>query len=648
MPSTRSFCTPGGRAGPSARDALRRAILLASAVLATAGAFPFTARAAPSATRLEHEGLAVECSVLPAAASGAAPRAGETARIRFTITDTTTGQPFTRLAPAAWLSRHDGGGATPRTCAEKIREFLGGSIFAKADADLNTFRVLALNDDATITVVDPLFGFGGTKLLSLVPLASPGADWVLSPDSARLFVTQPEAGRVAVVDTATWLVSANLAVPGAPGRAALQPDGHYLWIAREDGVAVITATAATPSVVANLDTGAGPHEIVFSADNRQAFVSNAAARTLSVIDIPRLQKIRDIPLDARPGAIAYSRLSEAVYLADADKGDILVVDAAKHGLAARVSAPPGIARLRFAPGDRFCFALNPAADRVHILDAATNRLVQSAAVEGGPEQVAFSGDMAFVRRRATPLVALMPLKEIGGEGRLVAVGEFPGGEAPFGEATALADSLMAAPGKSSVIVANPADKAIYFYMVGMAAPMGNFGNYNRVPRAVMVLDRSLREVEPGVYETAVTLPAAGAYDTVFFLNSPRIAHCFRTDIPENPALAAASPGARLNLAPISPARLTVGEKSRVSFRLSGVASGPAPADLSFRVMLAPGVWNRRRPAEYTADGAASFEFTPPEPGMYYVYAEAPSAGLTAKHAPVLILEASAASASSTP
>ena len=632
---------------PAAPLALRRVALLASAVLATAGAF-LRAESAPSATRLEHEGLAVECAVLPPDASQTAPRAGEPARIRFTITDTTTGEPFTRLGPAAWLSRHGGGGATPRTCSEKIREFLGGSIFAKADADLNTFRVLALNDDATITVVDPLFGFGGTKLLALVPLASPGADWALSADSARLFVTQPEAGRVAVVDTATWLVTANLAVSGSPGRAALQPDGHYLWVAREGGVAVITATSDSPAVVANLDTGAGPHDIVFSADSRWAFVSNAAAQNLSLIDIRQLKKTRDIPLEGRPAALAYSRLGDAVYVADADKGEILVVDAAKHAIAARIATPPGVSHLRFAPGDRFCFALNPAADRVHILDAATNRLVQSAAVEGGPEQVAFSGDMAFVRRRATPLVAMMPLKEIGREGQLVAVGEFPGGEAPFGARTSLADSLMTAPGKSSVVVANPTDKAIYYYMVGMAAPMGNFGNYNRVPRAVMVVDRSLREVSPGVYETAVTLPAAGAYDTVFFLNSPRIAHCFRIEIPENPALASTAPGTRLNLAPISPARLVAGEKARVAFRLSGAAPGPAPADLSFRIMLAPGVWNRRRSAEYASDGTASFEFTPPEPGIYYVYAEAPSAGLSAKQAPVLILEATSPGTTATP
>ena len=34
-----------------------------------------------------------------------------------------------------------------------------------------------------------------------------------------------------------------------------------------------------------------------------------------------------------------------------------------------------------------------------------------------------------------------------------------------------------------MIVANPADKMIYYYTEGMAAPMGSFQNYRRVPES---------------------------------------------------------------------------------------------------------------------------------------------------------------------
>ena len=47
-----------------------------------------------------------------------------------------------------------------------------------------------MNEDATLTVVDPLLGFGGSKLLALVPLAAVAEDWALTLDQTRLFVAQ--------------------------------------------------------------------------------------------------------------------------------------------------------------------------------------------------------------------------------------------------------------------------------------------------------------------------------------------------------------------------------------------------------------------------------------------------------------------------
>ncbi len=85
-----------------------------------------------------------------------------------------------------------------------------------------------------------------------------------------------------------------------------------------------------------------------------------------------------------------------------------------------------------------------------------------------------------------------------------------------------------------MLVANPADRVIYYYSEGMAAPMGSFQNYRRNPRALMVVDRSLREVTSGVYSTTTKLPKSGIYDVAFLLDSPRITHCFNAEAKPNP------------------------------------------------------------------------------------------------------------------
>ncbi len=600
---------------------------------------------APAPQRFVRDGVAVEFALAPAdAAKPTPPMAGAASRVRFTITDTTTGKPLTRLHPAAWLSRRvAASGAQPHTCAQKVQELLGGSIFSKADLDLNSFQVLTLNDDATLTVVDPLFGFGGTKLLALIALPGVGADWTLTTDGKKIFVAVPTANKVAVVDTATWKISALLEAGDAPSRITVQPDGHYTWVATDTGITVI-ATDRT-EVVARIALGRGSHEIVFSADSRWTFATNAADQTLSVIDIHSLKKTKDVPLGCAPAGAAYSQASQAVYLTDEAGGKIVVFDAVKHKIVARIAAEPGVAELKFAPGDRFGLVANPTHDLVLIFDAATNRIVQRAKIDHGPEQFTFTSDLAFVRRRGTASVGMIPLKEIGREGQAVPVAEFTGGEAPFGPRTSPADGMAPAPGESAVVVANAVDKTIYYYMEGMAAPMGNFSNYGRQPRAVLVIDRSLREVAPGTYETAADLPAAGDYDAVFFLDSPRITHCFAATIQPNAAHPTIHPSNTARLEPLSPPelKLVAGQPAHVAFRLRGVGGAgepiAVPADLIVRTLLAPGIWNARFNPVFAADGTCAIEFTPPEPGLYYFYAESVSLGLAPSQAPCLILQA---------
>ena len=120
----------------------------------------------------------------------------------------------------------------------------------------------------------------------------------------------------------------------------------------------------------------------------------------------------------------------------------------------------------------------------------------------------------------------------------VDVVKFPGGQrtpASVNAFAASADAMVPAPEPGAMLFANPADKMIYYYSEGMAAPMGNFQNYRRVPRAVRIVDRSLREESAGVYTTTARLPKQGTYNVSMLLDSPRVVHCFEAYATSNPA-----------------------------------------------------------------------------------------------------------------
>lgn len=135
----------------------------------------------PTAQIYEHQGVRVAFELLPARgnASGAEMlREGQDALFRFTITDVSSGAGVVKTHPAAWLALQAKGEQRDALGAAKtIARFLRGDRFNRPMLDLNVFYALTMNDDATVTVVNPLFGFGNTKLLAMITLKSDAVDW---------------------------------------------------------------------------------------------------------------------------------------------------------------------------------------------------------------------------------------------------------------------------------------------------------------------------------------------------------------------------------------------------------------------------------------------------------------------------------------
>ena len=640
-----------------ARAAAAAAALLASFAVMAAGPVSGSAPAAGADGTLRwevsREGVAVQAAMEPleAPAEGSPFQEGASVRVSFRVTDEASGESYSGLYPAAWMDRVPSGvERETEECKTKAEAFLGGSLLAEPEVNLNVYYVLALNEDGTITVVDPLFGFGGTKLLALVFLESVGEDWALTADGGTLFVSMPASDRVAVVDTTTWKVARNLDVGGRPVEVALQGDGRYLWVGAEGeregfgGPGVTVVDAASLEEARHLATGPGPHRLAFSADGRWALVTAGGEGSVAVVDTATLEVVRRVALGGSPAGIAWSRAAGAAYVATRE-GAVVVVDPARDEPVARIAAEPGLGRIAFAPDGRLGFVVNPEADLVHILDAALDRIVQTADVERAPDQVVFSDELAYVRHAGSETVLMIPLDTVGEEGRPVPVVDFPGGQRAPGEGTlpSPADAIVQAPGATAVLVANPADGVIYFYKEGMAAPMGDFRNYGRQPRAVQVVDRSLKDRGRGAYETVVQLRRAGEYDLVFYLDTPTLVRCFPFRVAVNPAIERAARANRVDLELVEPApALTPGVAATVELRVRDPETGALREDLddlSALVFLAPGIWQRREALEARGEGRFAVTFTPPEEGLYYLFFQSQSVGMTFERSPSFILEA---------
>jgi len=595
-------------------------------------------------TRVTKNGVTVDFALVPAdapAQEGMRLREGDFAEVRFRIKDAATGQPIRGIAPAAWMDMGrviEGKGGEQRDCKDKVSLYLKGIVGIRPLVDLNAYYLVVMNQAASISIIDPVVSMtGSTSLYAQVFLKRPGEDWVKGKNGRRLFVSMPRANEVAAIDTETFKLVASIPAGESPTRVAVQPDGRYLWVGNDartsadSGVTVVDAEKLEREK--SIATGRGHHEIAFSGDDRWAFVSNRDEGTLSVVDVRKLKKVKDLATGPLPIAVASSSLSGAAYVADGKDGTIAVVDPNTLEIATRIQAKPGLGPLRFSPDGRWGFAVNTAENAVHVVDASVNKLVNTIPVPGKPYQVVFTRAFAYVRLLDSERVQMVNLALVG-EGKNPGTQSFVAGNVAPKQAGSLviADTITPANLEAAVFVTNPADSFTYYYMEGMNAPMGSFQGYGHRTAAATVVDRSVKEIEPGTYASRVRLPVAGKYDVALLLDNPKLLHCFFVEVDESPELHKGERPLQVEYLDM-PSRVEPGSSLSMRFKLVEPRTGKAHAgvkDASVLFFKAPEGSKERAAVRESAPGVYEAEIPLPAAGAYYLYVGAPSLGL--KHA----------------
>ncbi len=310
-------------------SALALALSLAAA-LSAGDAGADAAVPAAGTGRVVRDGVVVDFSIRPSGAGRSAPLVeGEYAEVRFRMTDAASGRPVPGLKPAAWMDMAGRRAAARPASSGPARTRWGstckGSVGIRPMVDLNSYYLLVLNQDASISVIDPVVSMtGSTSLFATVVLKRPAADWIKSLDQKRLFLSHAEAGEVAVVDAETFKVVAAIPAGAEPIRLALQPDGRQLWVgddAREPGKGGVTVIDTEtlegrwrPSPPAAATTRSrSPGTAIAFVTNRDVGNGHRHRRAA-------LEKVKELATGPLPISVAYSPLSGAIYVADGKSG----------------------------------------------------------------------------------------------------------------------------------------------------------------------------------------------------------------------------------------------------------------------------------------------------------------------------------------
>lgn len=569
-----------------------------------------------------------------------APRiiAGEHANLQFHITDADSGEPIGGLNPAVWLDIAAG----DRTCSDKIGGYLAGTLESRPTIDLNSYFILGMNRDSTISVLDPMIDVGGmTNLFSVIILQAVPQDWAMAPAWNRLFVTMPTLDAVAVVDLNAFLVEDTVSLPATPERVALSPDGDQVWVTLggTGGVAVIDADTLAVDTVAT-GTPAGP--IAFSRSGDRAIIGTGGGTLL--VGTADHRPIQETGLGAAAGGVAVSGVTGNAFVTLPGAGLISILDPGSGAELGRLLVDRGVTDIEISRDGAWAVAVNPEAEKAYVIEAARNRITHAVPVTGVPDQVTFTDDAAYIHTSGSPSVTVIPLDEIDPTGD-ISVLTVPIGDRPSGlnGASVVADAIAATPDGNALLIPNPADDTVYFYTEGSQTALGGFQGHTLEPRAVTVVDRSLKEPSPGVYTGSIRIPRGGDYVVAFLLDDPDVTHCFTftANAAEDPDEGLETLAAEIEV--ITGAEPVAGAPHELRFRMNDASTRQPMTgveDVVAKVIQTGSNWNANLAAVPDGDGYL-LTFTPPGPGLYTVLLAVPSLGIGFGSLPQLNLQAAA-------
>lgn len=560
----------------------------------------------------------------PPGAARSEPLEGTT---RFSLRDARTGEPLRGTRLLGWMtSRREGQPAPDEAqCKAHIRSFLEGRLATRAEVDLNSYLLLTLNQDATVSVIDPQVAFSRTRLKNLVTLGGQAVDWALRPDGQALYLTLPLQGMVSVVDLKRFVVARNIQVGREPRRVALAPGGRTAWVGAEgEGQAQVLDTA-THEVVASLEVGAGRQVFAFGEEGRTAWVAASEGKELLAVDTGTYEVLARVEVGAGVGALAWSEQARALYVAQERTREVLVVDGTRREVAQRIALGAAPGELRFEPQGRWAFILHREAGQVSLVDSASNRVAHVLEGFAAPARLSFSEQFAYVHNTEDARLSLIELSSLQREGTPAVFQVTLGQRKPsLARGQALGEAVAVLPEGNQVVAVSPADRALFHYTEGMMAPSSAQLNYGREPLAVLLLDRSLREVEPGVHTAQAVVRENGTYDVHLLVDSPRTVACLEWKVEGVPEQASARHRLPLRLEPgFDPQQpLPAGVASRLRFRLTPTEQALhhqplQPAELEVLMFRPPsGHWLVRPEVRLVGEGLFEVEVAPPEPGQY--------------------------------
>ena len=207
----------------------------------------------------------------------------------------------------------------------------------------------------------------------------------VSPDGKQAAVVAYGGSTIDVFDVAgaTKVRTIDIAPNMRPHGLVWLKDGRIVATAEGSKSIAVIARDGTVTSIATDQTGS--HMVAVSPDGARAYVANIGSGTVSVIDLNRAVKLRDITVGGRPEGIALTPDGRTLWVGDLDAPRVQAFDARRFTKLGEVAIEPVAIRVLASPDGRTIVTGNFAKGSVSVIDARRRVLLRTIPVSGGPE-----------------------------------------------------------------------------------------------------------------------------------------------------------------------------------------------------------------------------------------------------------------------
>jgi len=276
-----------------------------------------------------------------------------------------------------------------------------------------------------------IFDVPSYTLQATIPVGKEPHEVVATPDGRKAYVSNARDKTVSVVDLGRARVVRTLRPEtfDTPNGLAMTPDGKHLILTSEGTRRFFLVDASRDIVLRSLTTTqTRAHMVAVPGDGSRAFVANVGSDSVTILKIPDLRIVKNVPVGDGPEGIAATSNGRFILVALQGVDQVAILDAGNGAVLARLPTGHTPIRIALTPNSFTALVSNRASNDVTVLDVLARRVKTTIRVGQGPGGVTTnaSGSRAYVCNSGSNNVSVVSIPGFEVE-RTIAAGAYPDG-----------------------------------------------------------------------------------------------------------------------------------------------------------------------------------------------------------------------------